>query len=182
MGIRIVPYFENDGCWTWRDSEVCGMFDRMAAEGMAEVVFFDGPMDRAGFLRMMKHGPCSLFVVMVDAQEAGFAWLSQVEGRSAWVNFYVFKAFWGRGAADIGRACLRYLLHIPADAGGYCFDVLLGITPVRNRAASEYLVRTGCRVVGRVPNAVWVASEGQSEPGLMVYCTREELEAEDEGL
>lgn len=179
--IKIIPYIEANGHWTWRDTEVLAMFDRMKNEGMADTVFYDEEINRVSFLRRMKYGPCHMYVAMMDKAVAGFAWLSNIEGRSAWLNFYVFKNYWCGPAEMIARECLRHILHIPAAEGGYCFDVLMGITPVRNKAASEFICRAGCKVVGRVPQAAWLLKEGKSVPGFMVYCTRDELQDMGDG-
>ena len=67
-------------------------------------------------------------------------------------------------------------LHLK-DARGYFFDAVLGLTP-ESSLSWRLALRCGARLVGRIPNGVYLAAEDRSAPAVLVAATRESLKGE----
>ena len=173
MEIKILPYIEQDGIRTLRDSEVMGLFDRMEAEGRLDIVFYSGEIrDREDFLHIMKHGENRLMALMADGEPAGFCWLNRFQNHTAQVHFCFFDGYRGRSAVEIGRYALQRLISFKDREGNYIYDAFLGYLPVFNRPGIEFVRQCGAKVLGVVPNAVWVAARQRSEDAAAIYYVR----------
>lgn len=172
-GLKIIPYTATDGVPTFTDSFIKGLFHRMEEEDAAGAVFYDGSVTCADdFLKTMKFGKNSLFVVEFQGKLAGCVWLNNFEVRRADFHFCFFSPLQGRDAIEAGREIVSELLTMTKDNGEYIFDLFVGLTPTTNRAAIRWCRRMGFSTLGVLPAGAWDAASGKSVPGLVSYVER----------
>ena len=152
-------------------------------DGLTRATFYDGAVTSAeGFCRELLERGALSFALFWEGRLCGAAWCNTFEGRAARGHFVLFRAVWGRErTVPIGRGIFAGLLGL-RDAGGFFFDVILGLTPERS-LSWRLALRCGARLVGMIPNGVWLEAEGRSATAALVAATRESLEeaAEEEG-
>lgn len=174
--IRIIPYIEVDGSWTFPDSFIAGMFDRLRNEGLLRWVFpVRGVTDRDGFVSYLKGTRAAVLAFAGNEVQAAI-WLDRFEGRSACVNYFTFKtAVLNRRTKTIGLMALKHFLGLRLDDGSYVFDCLRGVAPVNNPLGRRFLRTLGMKEVGIVENRVFNAYAGKSVDAIESYMTREIL-------
>lgn len=152
------------------------VYDRIVGDRLLEVLFYDGSVcTRDDFLHEMLKPGTLPFVVMRGESLACFSWLNEIQGRAARTHVVLFRKFWGRKLCGvIGRNLYRYLLSL-RDENGFLFDCLYGITPENNPLAWKAALRCGWRLVGTIPNRVFLADENKSTGGVVTVATREFL-------
>lgn len=152
------------------------VFDKMAAEGLLARVFYDGTVrTREQFLADVLRPGSLPFVIMAGEEVACFTWLNSIEGRAARAHFVIFRKFWGRKTRiPLGRNFYRYVLSI-RDADGCLFDCLYGITPENNPLAWKAALQSGWKLIGTIPNCVFLADRRKSVGGVVTAATREIL-------
>ena len=160
--IRILPYTKVDGIPTLRDSDLYGLYARMAEEGKVESVFYDGgvrgPED---FLDLFKNRENWLYVYMAAGEKPlGFFWVNCFEGESCRVHFCMFREA-GRHVLKMGRMCLEFL--------GKHFRLVRGVTPTHNTLACKFIQKCGMVPVGTVPDRVYDYYQGKTGPALISY-------------
>lgn len=170
---RIVPYLLNDGIPNFRDSEIKGFYDRMVREGTADKVFYDGTVKSADdFLRMMRGRGNALYVVFEQAEPWGFCWLNHFKMKSARIHFCAFRPAWGR-AHEYARGSMSQLINLRLADGSYWHDVFCGYTPETNKLAIRMLKQAGMKIVGTIPNKLWIASEKRTVGAVVSYFSRD---------
>lgn len=170
MGIDFLPYIEQDGAWTMKDSDIMNIFDRIEAQRLKDVVFYEFGGDREWFLDIMKNGENQMYVVFDHPSVAGIVWLNRFEGRSARLHFCFLQGYGGDYAIEVARKWLEIVLN-----KRNMYDVLVGVTPVKNKAAIGFLKKVGVTVAAVIPNYVYSKKTQQSEPAMMSYFTKENL-------
>lgn len=175
--LALIAYCEHDGVRSMTDSYVENLYLRAEEEGVTDMVFMDGSLnDPVLFLENMKYNS-HLFVIVSGVEVAGFCWVNHVRHRCASFHYCLFRDFWGDKADAIARFTLSTLLHMNDGHGGHMFDMLLGNTPLKNRAACVRVKRSHyMQVMGELPFGYFNAEAGESIPSLLSYVTRETLE------
>ncbi|WP_027179819.1 hypothetical protein [Maridesulfovibrio bastinii] len=174
--LALIAYFESDGVRNMPDSYVENLYLRAEEEGLTRITFMDGSLnDSRLFLEDMKHGS-HLFVIVSGPEIAGFCWVNHVQHKSAYFHFCLFRDFWGNKANAIALFTISTLLHTEDGYGGYLFDMLIGNTPLKNRAACRRVKKSPyMQVLGELPFGYFDAETGASIPSLFSYVTRETL-------
>lgn len=154
-------------------------WDRMEREGTRAQVFHDGAIataeDMVGALLRPGVIPIAAFDE-ATGDMAALAWLNGHEWRAARGHFVLFRKYWGRKkSVPLGQSIFAYLLGLK-DAGGYLFDVLLGITPASNPMAWRRSLECGAELIGTIPRFCFMAERGESIDAVAVAVTRESLE------
>jgi len=181
INVNLMPYCEVDGIATFTDSEILGFYDRMVKTGTAEIVFTDGKINcREDWLRAMKSPENFLYVVYADKKVVALVWLNRVEIKKARFHYVGFFKGWKKGSVKIGRQVLNILMS-KKTSDGYLFDVLTGLTPSSNKIAIKYMQLCGWKIVGELPFGAWDYKEKRSEPALISYYVRNEVQ-DDENI
>lgn len=152
------------------------VFDKVVEDGLLASLFYDGSVrTKDEFLDEVLRPGTIPFVVMYGKDVAAFSWLNDIQDRSARAHFVIFRKFWGRRTRiPLGRNFYKYVLSI-RDAAGYLFDCVYGITPESNPLAWKAALQSGWRLIGSIPNRVFLADTGKSAGGVVTAATREIL-------
>lgn len=172
-----VPYCEVDGTMNYADSFIMGLYDRMVEEGTAKGVFSGSGINCAkSFLKMAQSGSGNVlfFILYVDSEPAGIAWLNRFQYKWAQFHFCTFKWAWGRKTVELGKFTLQKLLTMNSE-GNYFFDMFVGIIPSSNRVGLAYVQKCGGVVSGTLPYGVYDQATGKSEEATIITLTREGL-------
>ena len=170
---KLLPYTAIDGIPTFPDSFIRGLFERMQEEDLVEDLFYDGSITTPDeFLSMLKFGKNSAYVVEYQGKIGGVVWLNNFGARSAECHFCFFSNLTGRALADVGKRVITELINMEKLNGEPIFDVIIGITPVDNRAALRFCRRLGFGIVGIMPKAVYNAKQGVSVAAQYCYIER----------
>ncbi|WP_321404022.1 hypothetical protein [Maridesulfovibrio sp.] len=174
MSFEMIPYVEWDGVRTFPDKYMSGLYEQCVDEGHAQTVFYEGTVRNADdFLAALKKSVC--WVIAWNDVAVAIVWLNRHEGRFARMHFIVFNDCPRRKLIDLGRFTYRSLLALKEKSGLFCFDMLLGHVPVRNRVAVKYVLKCGGSLIGELPNGAWMADERRSVPVAVLAITREML-------
>ncbi|WP_319759571.1 hypothetical protein [Maridesulfovibrio sp.] len=174
MSFEMIPYVERNGVRTFSDNYMKDLYERCVDEGHAETVFYEGTVRTADdFVTALKKSIC--WVVAKDDVALAVVWLTRHEGRFARFHFIIFEDCLRKEIRKLGRFALNSILHMTTRSGEFCYDLLLGYIPVRNKGAINYVLKSGAHFVGEIPNGAWIAREGTSEPVMVVSVTRESL-------
>lgn len=152
------------------------VYDKIVRDRLLGILFYDGSVHaKDEFLHEMFKPGTLPFVVIHGEELACFSWLNEIQGRAARTHVVLFRKFWGRKLCGvIGHNLYRYLLSL-RDESGFLFDCLYGITPENNPLAWKAALRCGWRLVGTIPNRVYLADENKSTGGVVTVATREFL-------
>ncbi len=161
-----------DGIPSMRDSEIMELYDRIQEEG-TDYIFQDGDIQtRDDLLSMVKSSKNFFYLVGEKGRSVGIVWLNRVEHKMARLHFLAFREVWGR-SVNIAKNVIINLLSIQHRNGEHYFNVLTGHIPSKNHQAICFMKKCGCTVVGEVPHLMWNEANQESEPGTIVYITRE---------
>ena len=168
-GFGLVPHIN------FSDEMLAWLFKQMEDDGTAKIVFLEGKItNAAAWVQMVKGPGVNLFVPFFDAEPAGVCWLERFQERWAQFNFCVFKPFWGKKSKALGKKTLHKILSMK-DKRGYLLDMLVGITPARNKLALRYAKACGWKETGSLPLGVYNGKTDQSEEAILLAITREEI-------
>lgn len=173
----VVPYCEFDGVRTYKDSFIMELYDKMVEEGTADTVFSGSGIDSPkSFLAMAKGRPDEVlfYLLFVDGEVGGIAWLNRFQYRWAQFHFCTFKRIWGRETIGLAKHTLERLLTLGGE-GNYLFDMFVGIMPSRNSVGLAYVQKCGGVVSGTLPYGVFNQTTGESEEATIITLTREGL-------
>lgn len=177
--LEIVPYIEIDGIRTFTDSDILSIYDRIIDEGK-EYVFKDGTVcDRFVFLETMKNGQTALYVIYYKKKLLGIMWLNRFEGRLARAHWCTFDGFSAKQKIQAGRYANEKIMDMKDTKGDYVFDLLLGYTPISNSQAIQFIRLCGGITGEAIPGLIWNSKEGESEPGVISYYSRAQVEVTD---
>ena len=112
--MEIIPYAEIDGAWTFKDSFMKSLWDRMEAEGTAKRVFCTGLVtDRDTFVKFMK-SPKNVVLTQWEGDECVFiGWLNNISQHTAYAHFCCFKSIWGKRSKEALDKALRLVRDDP---------------------------------------------------------------------
>jgi len=172
MKVSVVPYTEVDGVRTFSDSGIKRLFLRTVEDDLATVVFYEGTVrTEEQFLAVMKYGECLFYVIYIDSDVIGYAWLNRFENRTARYHFCAFKDYWGR-LDDVAPEIMSTLFKLKDSKNKPLFDLFTGYIPIWNKPAVKFTLKHGGRSAGEIPNAIYNAETKQSEPAIFIYYTR----------
>ena len=157
------------------------IFDRACRERILARTYYDGTVQtKEDFIKDVLRPGSLPFLVLWEGRPAGFTWFNSIEGRSARGHFLIFRDAWGKKRTiPIGRGIFTYIMT-RADQDGYLFDVILGLTPVKNVLAWRLALMCGAVSVGVIPHGAYIAAIGKSEDALLMSVTRKSLGLEDQ--
>lgn len=123
------------------------------ADGVVRRVFLTGKVYDADSFLAYFSSPATLAVLLIFEESiVGMGWLSNVEGRSALPNFFFLKRTWGWQSLQLGQMLLRYWFAFPGNGDDEtALDILVGMTPAKNRLACNFVKRLGFTIVGEIP-------------------------------
>ncbi|OPY89020.1 MAG: hypothetical protein A4E71_00100 [Smithella sp. PtaU1.Bin162] len=171
--MNLSPYTAIDGIPTFKDSFIKGIFERMEDEGLIGQVFSDGSIKSSDdFLRIMKFGQNSLYVIFIENDVAGCCWLNGFEKRKADFHFCFFANLRGEEAVEIGRQVVIQLLNMENVNGDPIFDVLVGMVSEKNIAALRWCEKMKFGTLGVLPAGMWDEAEKRSVSGHVFYAER----------
>jgi hypothetical protein len=174
--IDIVPYVEVDGAWTFSDSFIKSVYDRILNEGKG-YMFINGVVsDRNIFLKRLKDlGSIVYFGIYEHRKLAYYVLLNGFDGRVARVEWCTFNETPLRRTVKGLKELCEYLMHKKDKEGNYLFDLLLGCYA---DLPSFSMVPKIARMVGghctkeSIPNLIWDASQKKSVSGYWEYFVR----------
>jgi hypothetical protein len=163
--------------------ELFSVYELMLDSKALSSVFYDGSCQSfSAFLEMFSQPDMHYWLLYYEGQLCGIAWMNGMVNKRAFAHFCMLKNVYGRRSdgmsksVAIGRFCLASWLNHKGDDGQYLIDVLVGITPERNKMAIKWVQRVGFVRAGTIPFAVWMGDSGESEPGVLSYATRETVD------
>ena len=143
------------------------------------------------FLDLLARDDRHSWVLTFDREIAGVFYLSDLEGTSARAHFAFLPTEMRRTKAALPQdrlpvpvAVARFILasvlrdRYQEESGNqpeYVLDTLVGITPVRNTAAVNMVMRCGSYPMGIIPHACPDVN-GRNTDGFVTYYTRETTE------
>ncbi len=173
--LSITPYtnIENKKV-NFPDTYLKEVFFRIAVEGTLHKIYFDKKINNnKEFIAFIKQKQHSVFFVKAGEEEVGFFWLAEFNQKSSFINYCFFRNFWGRKSLKISQFCIEYILERKNANGDYLLDVLLGLTPVNNRLAVSFLIKSGMQVLGKLPGICIDYHQNKVVDGLLSYKTRD---------
>lgn len=139
--------FDDDGPWS-----LGHIYDRMQAEGLLDVFFYDGVPAKTWFEGLNFGLTDLLYAAYDDTELLGFARINNLTGRSGLMHFCFFEA-----GKDIAPAIADDLHSFLAEGG---MKSLLGITPKPYRHAIRFAESVGFVRCGVLPGACKMANHG----------------------
>ncbi len=171
-GIEIIPLNEMNGQSNFSDKILGQIFRRIVREESLNKLFYDGSIrNTRDFRKFMRSPDNEIFFVTINGKEAGFFWLSHFRQRSFFINYCVYREFWGE-ALMISNACIDHIFKRKNSDGDFIVDVLLGLTPANNRLAVNFLLKNDMTILGRVPGFLFDSSTGETVDGIFSYRQR----------
>jgi len=159
------------------------MYDLMVESGQKASVFYDCRCSTKGdFFEMMNNTNMHYWALYYEGNLSGFAWINSIVGKSGFAHFCMFKNVYGRSSdgvsksVELGRFVVSNWVRHTDRNGEYLLDVLVGITPKRNRMALKWVQRIGAVRRGDVPFGAWMADIGKSEDAVLFTITRDSTE------
>jgi hypothetical protein len=172
-----VPYVENDGIRSFRDSDLVEFYHALNERGLIQKTFFDGCVQSVDdFIQLFKYRQNMMWVVLRDNRFGGIFWLNSFEQKTAQIHQSLLIDVLGRDIVRVGKDFLKMVFSMKGQDGEYIFDGLIGLTPASYGGAVKYLLRSGMRIKTELPNALRMYHEGnRAEDAVLSYGTREEV-------
>ncbi|MEW5722531.1 MAG: hypothetical protein AB1896_05460 [Thermodesulfobacteriota bacterium] len=176
QNLLVVNLWNNDGTRNLSEEHLRGLYDRMVRERTLKAVFFDGKVRSAeNFLAFAASGEIRFYAGYTREEEAlepaGFFWLSDFKGLTAYIHFCLFRRLWGRASVGLAREILKGLLAAENENKDRYFRCVRAAVPRTNRLALGFIERIGFVILGTVPHGAWLAEEGRSVGLVEAYIT-----------
>jgi hypothetical protein len=156
--------------------DIVHMWHDVKEDARAMAVFNNtGVTDLQSFENLINSPVHIIMVGMYNGKLASLGWLDCIGDRSAYVHFIALKWAYGGVSESVCRAAISRMLNIKKNDGSYIFDCLIGMTPVRNKLAVQFVKRVGFVSVGIIPMGAYDRIKGCSIDALNTYCTRSTL-------
>lgn len=165
------------------DQEIGEFYLKLVASGRERAAYYGNARkdvrEYVGLVREQK----SWWLITGMGRMLGCFYVTGVTGKSGFVHF----AFLPSGASRlsglplpvaIGRFALAGALHDRHIDGTHLMDVLIGKTPVWNRAAIKTAIKSGGERVGIIPSCCYCHDSGGNADGVITYFTRETVPEE----
>lgn len=175
MSFNIVPYVQVDGRWSFSDSFMKDVFNRLHDQGIVLYLFYGGEVKTdEDFLIFIKNGKNLAHIILDETQPALIAWLNNFGRNYAYIHYAMFKEYWGKSTRELGYMALQYWFDFKKD-GKPLFDILLGGTPSNNRMATRFLRKMNMTILGNIPGIAWDAYKNEYSDLIVSYIKREDL-------
>jgi len=169
--LQFLSYVRIDGIPTIRNTQIRDIYNRCVETGIADMLFHDGSInDSEDFLQHVTRADVIFTLIFVPGENEpmGFFWLNRLERTHAYCHFAAFPEYWGKPVTvKAGQQAMDWCLHT--------FHTIMGMVPISNKYAIDYLYRVGLKDVGDIPNLIWSAKEEKPVTGKLMYITREAL-------
>lgn len=162
--INLWPYSKVNDKWTLDDEVLLLLFQKIKAQGLEKVLFYDGSVkDWQSFIAMMKSKDVTPVIPYDDTGILGIAWLTSGHNDWAFGHFCMLKETWGKKSLKVGRLILKYWFSLSINDKAI-FKTIIGITPPNNEKALKYIEKIGFNLLGEIPH-VGVISFSEAPDG-----------------
>jgi len=182
----LLPYVEIDGCRTFTDTFIKGLYAKMDKDGDIQEAFLDGTMQSPqDLVDRFKRDDHKFFIVPGGDQVKALIWLSDFRQATAYAHFWVAKEFRGTDAVQIANDFLYEMLYMEDKTNRYVFDIIFAYVSEENKGVVSLLeglytmseqddsVLAG-KILGVIPNAMIDAYKKRSVNAVLGYATRKE--------
>jgi len=187
VSCELYPYVEIDGCWTFTDTFIKGLYRKMFDDDDIQHTFLDGSVQSEDDLvRRLKRDDHKVFIVGGEEKVKALVWLSDFRQATAYAHFWVAKEYrGGLEAVNIAFKFLEEMLYMSDHEGCFMFDVLFAYVSEENKGVVKLLnslyalsqqgdsVLSG-KVLGVIPNAMIDHYKKRSVNAILGYATRKE--------
>ena len=171
--IKIIPYVKQDGIPSFRDSEIVYLWKKALTENALDYMFLDmQDVPPVFFLEFINKDDVNFFIVLIEEKPALLIFMTNIQFAKAEGHFFFYDGFRGEKAVEIGKYCLQYLINMQLGEKTCVYDVIIGITPVKNIFACRFLHKLGMKKVGEIPNYMYNAKTKQQENIVYSYFSR----------
>lgn len=161
------------------DVQLYEVWDMMCDAKVETDTFYDGSVtSHHEFRDFVRLDGNEVFFVFYEGKLGMMAWMNDRVHRRACIHFTTLPQTWGRKRDNISAAMKLGRFVVATIVREMGIDVLVGITPTRNKLACKYVQRVGAVPVGEAPNMCWFADTKTSEPALITTITRDSTEDE----
>lgn len=173
MKFQIMPYAKIEGKWTIPDDAMKWAWYQMLEQNRAYQTFYDASVRTAqGFIEFMQDSR-NLPVFIFDekfTQMYMVAWLNDITLRTAQSHFCCIGKY-HRGMAE---AVTDYWSTFKHTDKRPLFLTIIGLTPATYTTALKLLKIAKYIIIGKIPNACFMADQGEFIPGIIsYYCPKE---------
>ena len=167
--VSIIPYMEDDGIRTMKDSFIMSLLDRSEKDGTLDALFYGYKNYKKESLveKIKSQFNNFFFAVYVGRDIAGFGLIDNIQWGHGYMHFCVFKEFWGE---SVDPSVKVYELL------GKRFSVLIGILPEDNifaiGFAEKVAEKIGATRMGVIPKYFHNEKEDKRVGGVMYYIER----------
>lgn len=161
------------------DVQLYEVWDKMCDANVVKDTFYDGCVsNHHEFRDFVRREGNEVFFVFYEGKLGMVAWMNDRVHKRACIHFTTLPQTWGRKIDGVSIAMKLGRFVVSTIVREMDIDVLVGVTPVRNKLACKYVQRVGAVPVGIAPNMCWFADTQQSEPAMISTITRESTEEE----
>jgi len=177
---------EIDGCRTFTDTFIEGLYAKMDEDGDIQEAFLDGTMRTPqDLVDRFKRDDHKFFIIPGGVQVKALIWLSDFRQATAYAHFWVAKKYRGTDAVQIANDFLCEMLYMKDQKKRYVFDVIFAYVSEENKGVVRLLeglytmserddsVLAG-KILGVIPNAMIDAYKNRSVNAVLGYATRKE--------
>lgn len=157
------------------DVILVGIWNQLDREGKIDSLFHDGSVSTLEEWMSLMRNPDNLVCVVMGRPEgeeqpyqyrpAAIAWLNNYSHGSARCHFCVL----GKYRRKIGETIMDYWYNLRNDHNSRILNVVVGVTPVDNRAMLKLVKLMGFTQIGMIPQAAYIANEDKSVGGVVSY-------------
>jgi hypothetical protein len=173
-GIEVSPMYEENGRSNLSKEVLGQVFRRIVREESVYKIFYDGSVrNTRDFRKFMRNPDNEIFLVSFNGKEAGFFWLNHFRQKSFFINYCLYREFWGETALTISTICIGHIFKRTNSDGEFLVDVLLGLTPANNKLAVNFLLKNDMTILGKVPGFLYDSIEDETVDGIFSYRQRD---------
>ena len=171
--VEVVPMYEESGQSNFSDKKLGQVFRRIVREESVYKLFYDGSVrNTRDFRKFMRNRDNEIFFVTFRGKEVGFFWLNHFRQKSYFINYCLYREFWGENALTISNICIDHVLKRTDSDGAFLVDVILGLTPANNMLAVNFLLKNEMTILGKVPGFLYDSTTGETVDGIFSYRQR----------
>ena len=185
---ELLPYVEIDGCWTFTDTFIKGLYRKMETDNDLPDTFLDGSVQSdQDLVDRFKRYDHKFFIVPDKDSLKAVLWLSDFRQATAYAHFWVAKEFRGGvEAVHMANRFLEEMLYMEDPTNRYVFDVIFAYVSNENEGVVRLLkglykmseqdgsILDG-KVLGVIPNAMIDVYKKRPVNAILGYATRKEV-------
>ena len=172
-GIEVIPMYQEYGQSNFSDKKLGEVFRRIVREESVYKLFYDGSVrNTRDFRKFMRNPDNEIFFVTCKGKEVGFFWLNHFRQKSFFINYCLYRDFWGESALTISNICIDHILKRTNTEGEFLVEVLLGLPPANNKLAVNFLLKNDMTILGKVPGFLYDSTTGETVDGIFSYRQR----------